>query len=603
MFNEAQKLAINHIDGPMMVLAGAGSGKTTILTNRIKNLVVNENVEESRILVVTFTVAAALEMKARYENICNKKNSMVNFGTFHRIFFSIIREEYNLTAENIISNIAKYELLKNILLSYNLDLEDEKEVISKLSGEIAKIKEGSKQYSNNSVYSKYFKDIYKRYHEELRANKLIDFEDMEVLVYKLFQKNGPIYRKWKNRYDYILIDEFQDINNLQYKIIKMMINEKQNIFIVGDDDQSIYGFRGSDPNIMLNFPKEFPDTKTVMLEYNYRSGQEVVDIANKLITNNKIRFNKKYKTVEDNYSKVNIKEFSSDKDEFKYLAKIIKEMTKSGTKPEDIAILVRTNSRLGYLTFIFNRYSVQFQAKDYIPNIYDNFAIKDILTYLRLAIGKGNREDFIRIINKPVRYISVANIKESGTDLKKLEHLYRSNIHIKGNIITLREDLDNISKLPPSMAIKYILNIINYKNYLIESCQKMGVDIDEVEDKINYLIDFASGISEIEDLFIEIEEYKKTLLSNKKNNDDKKGVYIMTIHGSKGLEFKHVFIIDVNESYIPHNKADNIEEERRLFYVAITRAIESLNIYYSLSIAEKSIDRSRFIDEIVRETK
>lgn len=598
MFNSAQKEAINHFKGPMMVLAGAGSGKTTIITNRIKKLVYEHGVSEDEILVVTFTATAAGEMKKRYEYISGKKNSMINFGTFHRIFFSILREEFSLNGDNIIRQDFKYEILKNLLIKYRIDYDDERETINELSGEIAKIKEGIKKYSSGKPYSEYFKDIYIEYKNELRSNKLIDFEDMELIVHNLFVDNEKKLDKWKNRFKFILIDEFQDINPIQFKIIKLLLDDEKNIFIVGDDDQSIYGFRGSDPTIMLNFPVDFPDTKVVYLEYNYRSTQNIINASGRLIKKNKNRYDKTYKTVNEDGKRVEIKSFDSDREELQELCEKIRFLKKNGEDYSDMAILIRTNSRLGFLTFMLNRMTIPFTAKEHIPNIFDNFAIKDIVAYLKLAIDKGDEGELLRVINKPVRYITNANVIESSGSLKKLEFLYRSNIHIKGNIITLREDLNNIKDQSPEMAIKYILNVINYGGFIKEFCESKFIDDEEVTDRINALIALSSGLKNIDELLIAIENHINNM-SDKKFNVDNEGVNIMTIHASKGLEYKYVFIPDVNEDIIPHKRNEDVEEERRLMYVAMTRAIKELHIYYSNKIGGKTIGRSRFIDEIL----
>lgn len=600
MFSSSQEKAINHFKGPMMVLAGAGSGKTTIITNRIHNLVDKYCVDERKILVVTFTVAAATEMKNRYEIIA-KKNSMVNFGTFHRIFFGMIRNKYNLKAENIIKPDVKYNYLKNLLLKYNVPIDDEKELINDLSANIAKVKEQIDINLKDSIYEKYFKNMYIEYHKELRESKLIDFEDMELLVYKLMQEDINFINYWKEKFEFLLVDEFQDINPIQYKILKMLIGDEKNIFIVGDDDQSIYGFRGSNPEIMLGFNKDFPDTKTINLDINYRSTKNIVDSAKKLISNNKNRFYKNVRSNRNDGEDVEIIKFESDNQELNTMAKKIIEYKKQGISYNDICVLLRTNTRLSYLTFVFGKYNIPFKAKDYVPNIYDNFAIKDILSYLKLSIGEGNISDLVRIANRPVRYISTVNIKKSDGNLDKLKESYRGNISIRGNIITLKEDLSNISKLPTSMAIKYILNVINYKSVLEDICKENGSDIEEINERIDTLIEISAKIEEHCKLFEEIANHTNNLKKSEICKED--SVNVMTIHSSKGLEFKKVFVIDVNENIIPHKKNKDIEEERRLMYVAMTRAIDKLHIYFSEKIRGKDVEMSRFIREIKSDDK
>ena len=284
-FNKSQTSAIRHKDGAMIVLAGPGSGKTAVITHRTKNLIKEYNIDPKSILVITFTKAAALEMKQRFIQLMGEEKANVNFGTFHAIFFTILKHAYNFSSSNIITEEQRYELMRDIISHYDVEFKDENDFIGNLYSEISQIKNARldiNTYYSNQCGEEIFRNIYNDYVNRLNRSKLIDFDDMLTYTYELFIERKDILAAWQKKFKYILIDEFQDINFIQYEIIKMLALPENNLFIVGDDDQSIYRFRGSKPEIMLNFDKDYPNAKKVILNTNYRCGKYIVETSKKI---------------------------------------------------------------------------------------------------------------------------------------------------------------------------------------------------------------------------------------------------------------------------------------------------------------------------------
>lgn len=334
-FSTAQSKAVNHYKGPCLVLAGPGSGKTTVITHRTKNLIEKYDVNPSNILVITFTKAAAVEMQERFEKLMDGQRLPVSFGTFHAIFFKILKYAYNYSAQNIIREEDKYRLVKNLIDDENLEIEDEKEFLSSVIAEISNVK--GDMIDINNYYSancsdEIFRRIYNRYEDRLRRSNLVDFDDMLVMCYELFVARPDILGAWQGKYEYILIDEFQDINRIQYEIIKQLAAPQNNLFIVGDDDQSVYRFRGARPEIMLNFENDYKGTEKIVLDENYRCTGNVINASLRLIRNNKKRFDKDIKAVNEAGEKVEFRQFKSPAEENTRIIEDIIKNVKSGKK-------------------------------------------------------------------------------------------------------------------------------------------------------------------------------------------------------------------------------------------------------------------------------
>ena len=607
-YSSNQKKAIEHGAGPLMVLAGPGSGKTFVITHRIKYLIEGPGINPAHILVVTFSRAAAKEMKDRFEKLCKK--SPVTFGTFHSVFFNLLKTAYGFGSEQIASDELRYTLIKELIKRNSIENEDINTLAGNLLNEIALVKQDNisiKNYYSNSISSDTFKKIYSDYESELEARGKLDFEDMLSLTYELLSERSDILKAVQNRYRYILVDEFQDINFLQYNIIKLMAGEKQNITVVGDDDQSIYRFRGARPEIMLGFERDFRNVKKVFLDINFRSSTQIVNASTKLISFNSKRFPKNFKAKNGDGAPVSLIEFKNPFLEVNSIIKDIKDYIKSGQDINSIAVLYRTNLSPRLLIERLMRNNIPFTIRDAIPNLFDHWVAKDIISYIKLAINMGDKSDLLRISNKPNRYISRDSLSSSRANIETLFDYYDDKSYMIKRIVELREHLRTIKNLKPATALRYIRNVVGYDEYIEEYCDMNGVESDDCYSILGDLENSAAEYNNFNDWFVHMDEYKDELIEAKrKSNENDKGVRLMTFHSSKGLEFDIVYIIDVNEGSVPYKKAkgvDEIEEERRMFYVAMTRARKKLFICYCVENFGKSIGKSDFVIELSSKSK
>ncbi|HHT98003.1 MAG TPA: ATP-dependent helicase [Clostridiales bacterium] len=602
--NKGQEEAIKHEEGPMLVLAGPGSGKTFVITERTRFLIDKCKIPEDEILVITFTKAAANEMKERFVEI-TKERTKVNYGTFHGVFFSILKHAFNYNASNIIREDVKKQFFKEVINKYKLEYEDEKEIMTSIQSEISLVKSHKidlDNYYSINCANEVFRAIYDDYENKLRSNRLIDFDDMMIMTYDLFVKKEKYLSLWQDKFKYILIDEFQDINLIQYEIIKMLAKPENNIFIVGDDDQSIYRFRGAKPEIMKQFVKDYPESKTTLLDMNYRSNASIVEASLKLVKNNNERFSKKIYPIKNNRNNIDIQTFDSLALQNKSIVEKIRRYSGQGLMMSNIAILVRTNTGHHNLLYALLEYNIPFIMKDAMPNIYEHWIALDIRAYINIAMGDHSRSNYLRVINKPKRYISRDCFDSVSVDLEEIKKYYEEKNWMIERLDTLEYDLKQIKKMSPFAAITYIRRGIDYESYLQEYASMRKIKYDELIEVLDELQESSKSFATIMEWFEHIENYKKELADQKKKVKDLDAVSIITMHGSKGLEFEVVFIADANEDIIPHKKAmldADIEEERRLFYVAITRAKEYLHIYNSKERYNKELKPSRFIKEIL----
>ncbi len=604
--NHAQKKAIQHKDGPMLVLAGPGSGKTLVITERTKYLISQHQIPEEAILVITFTRAAAGEMKERFLSLVGSRSTGVSFGTFHSIFFTILRHAYSLRPENIIKEKERLATIKDIVHNMGLEYEDEKEYISELLSEISMVKGNRIElstYYSLSCGDEVFRRIYEEYNKRLRRANRIDFDDMLLLCYELFSERPDILKLWQNKFSYILVDEFQDINILQYDIVRMLADPADNLFIVGDDDQSIYRFRGAKPEIMLNFPKDYPDSKRILLDTNYRSCKHITDLAGRLISHNKARYEKELIAYNKAGSEVVIGDFETVADQNKSLVEEILKLTDMKRPLSEMAILVRTNLGAGPILHKLMEYNIPFIAGDNLPNIYDHWITQDLISYIRIATGETSRGLFLRIINRPTRYISRECFDKPEVDMQDIHDYYEDKDWMVNRINQLEYDLAMLSKMTPFAGIQYIRRGIGYEDFLKEYADLRKMRFEELLDVVDELHESSRGFSSYTEWFKHMEDYKEELKRQAHNSrsNNCEGIYIITMHSSKGLEFSTVFLVDVNEGITPHKKAvlpESIEEERRLFYVAMTRAKELLYIFSTKQRYDKEMLPSRFIAEL-----
>lgn len=604
--NEAQKQAVIHKDGPMMVLAGPGSGKTLTIIQRIRWLIERHFVNPGDILVITFTKAAANEMKERFSKMMGNKKIPVTFGTFHAVFFMILKYAYHYKATDIVREDQKYQFMKQLAAKMHLDYEDENDFISSVLSEISMVKNSDirvEHYYSVNCGEDVFRKIFQAYHEFLHGNHLIDFDDMLVYCKELFQQRKDILAGWQKRFPYILIDEFQDINQVQYDVVKMLAGKKKNLFIVGDDDQSIYRFRGARPEIMLHVEKDFPDIKKIILDMNYRCPKEVVKLSQQLISNNKIRFPKDIQAGATTEGIVRNLSFAYQKDQDEYLAKEIRRLYKNGKSYNDMVVLFRTNLQPRLLMEYFMRYNIPFRTKESIPNIYDHWIAKDILCYIRIALGSRQRSDFLQIMNRPKRYLSRESLPYETVAFDVWEDYYKEADWMVQRLEKLQMDLKVIAGMKPYSAVNYIRKGIDYEDYLREMAQVRKIDYEEMTEILDELMLGAKEFSNYEAWFLHMEDVKRELMLQQKA-DQTEAVTLSTFHGVKGLEYDHVFITDVNEGVIPYRKSvleADIEEERRLFYVGVTRTKKELTLCHCGQISNRETVPSRFLGELFGE--
>ena len=602
-FSKAQTQAIMHKDGPMMVLAGPGSGKTTVITHRVQYLTKEYGIDPGDILVITFTRAAAEEMRERYEALTGG-GSRVTFGTFHSIFFRILKLAYRYTADNIVREEQQMQFVRELAQTGGLEPEDENEVAASILSEISSVK--GERIALEHYYSKncpdaVFRQLYAGYEEKMRRAGLIDFDDMMVLCLELFTERKDILSAWQRRYRYILIDEFQDINRLQYEIVRMLAKPEDNLFIVGDDDQSIYRFRGAKPEIMLGFERDYPGAGRILLDMNYRSTEEIVAPALRLIGENQKRFSKAIHTTGRHGKNVITKLWQDPGEENLAIAREIQLYLQSGVRPGDIAVLYRTNAGPRFLMEKLMEYNLPFRTRDTVPNLYEHWISRNILTYIRIAMGSRAREDILQVINRPKRYISRDAMPDETVSFEKMKAFYAEKDWIAERIESLEGDLRAIARMSPLAAVNYIRQGMGYDEYLIEYAAFRRMRPEELLETADELKESAAGFKTFDEWFAHIDAYKEELLRQAaQRRTETDAITLATMHSAKGLEFPIVYILDANEGITPHSRAmldEDMEEERRLFYVAMTRAKTRLHVYAVRERYHKKAEVSRFVWE------
>lgn len=604
--NESQHRAITHKEGPMLVLAGPGSGKTFVITSRTKYLIEECGVKPERILVITFTKAAAQEMRERFYKLMEGETPKVTFGTFHAVYFTILKYAYGLRAENIIRDDQRIGYLRELIHKYNLEIEDENEYIADLTSEISRVKSEKidlANYYSVNCSTEIFRKIFQEYKEKMQQARLIDFDDMLLMCNRLLMENEEVRKFWQSRYTYILIDEFQDINKVQYDSIRILAAPENNLFIVGDDDQSIYRFRGAKPEIMLGFEKDYQNAQRVVLDYNYRSTQNIIKAAGLVIKNNTRRFAKNIKTIHEEGEKVRIKHFKTQKEEVEAVIQEIVKERAEGRALEEIAVLFRTNTQPRLLAQKMVEYNIPFKMRDEVPNLYNHWIAQNIFTYIRMSKGPVLRSDMLQVMNRPKRYISRDSLEEQVVDFQKLKNYYGDKDWMVDRIEKLEYDLAMLKTMAPYAAIRYIQKGMKYEEYLKEYADYRRINATELLDVIDEMAEASKDYKNYEEWFAHIQQYTEEMKRQAaKNKNISNAVTFTTMHSSKGLEYESVYIIDANETIVPHKKATtdaDIEEERRMFYVAMTRAKKRLAIYSAAERYNKEMSVSRFVNEML----
>ena len=603
--NTAQQKAVCHETGPMLVLAGPGSGKTTVLLCRISRLLERGLAKPQEILALTFSKAAAEEMKSRFENLNGA--SGVSFGTFHSIFFRILRSRYGWNVEQIFQEEERRNILRNSIEAEKWDIPDLEEYISQFFSQLSLMNselEQPNRFTPVGMPVEEFRKLYRAYEGYKERHEKLDFDDMLTQCYQLLREDAAVREYWQRKYKFILVDEFQDVNQAQFACLQILAEKHQNLFVVGDDDQSIYAFRGARPDFLLHFPTLYPAAKKVTLNTNYRSTERIVNLAERVIGNNEVRFVKNMKGIGEAGDKVTFFLAEDAAKEAAHIAEKIGRLLDEGVPLTEIAVIYRTNLQGGAFARELYKRGIPYDLRDNSGNVYEHWVAKDLLAYLLLAENEESDSALRRILNKPKRYIGKDLLAEAETMPYTLLRSFFVCPSLKGgqeeNLENLRIDLNQIRKRTPYDAVKYIRKVIGYDEYLEEfaayrrtSAQVLQEIADEIMETAKDCADVRSFREQLERLSLQMKE------QSRKKGQKRNGVALMTMHGAKGLEFRAVFLPSLVEGIVPHEKGmDTVAEERRLFYVAMTRASEKLCLSAILQRYEKERKPSRFLAEM-----
>ncbi len=611
--NEMQKKAVMATEGPLLVLAGAGSGKTRVLTTRIAHLILDLGIDPSNILAITFTNKAAKEMKDRVISMIGNIGYGCQISTFHSFGLSIIRDNYEKLGMDknftILDSDDSNTIIKKICKDKDLDpkIYNPKMIRGKISG-------AKNELMSPVEYEKYaFSDIeekvvevYTRYEEKLRISNSLDFDDLLMMPIKLFEENPDILKKYQEKFKYILIDEYQDTNKAQYILTKMISAKYKNICVVGDNDQSIYAFRGADYKNILNFEKDYKDALVILLEENYRSTSNILNIANSIIKNNKDRKDKKLWTSNGEGEKVKYHKALDEKDEASYVVDDIKKLLNSGVSRNNIAVLYRTNAQSRNIEDVLLKENIPYKVVGSFY-FYKRKEIKDLISYLKLIYNPNDDISLTRVINVPKRGIGLKTI-ENISDISILNQTSMYEAITSGKELLFKNTIEKIRKEEENLSLTELIDYILDETGMrleLESEKSLEADIrlENLEEfktitkhfeENNGIVSLGDFLEEIS-LVADIEEHK----------DNTDVITLMTVHSAKGLEFDYVYLVGMEEGIFPHNNsfADNagLEEERRLCYVAITRAKKRLTLVNARKrtiFGQESYNvPSRFIEE------
>ncbi|WP_072525420.1 ATP-dependent helicase [Clostridium sp. Marseille-P3244] len=606
--DRAQKRAVAHGAGPCQVLAGPGSGKTLTIVNRIKYLIEEKQVRPEEILVITFTRFAAKEMRSRLSGLMGKRAAAVTVGTFHGIYYGILRWAYRFGPQNILSEEEKYQLLRSAAAGKEIPVEDEEDFFRAIAEDIGKIKNSRmdvEKFAPSGCGREVFREIYREYEEKRKAARKIDFDDMLTVCYNLLESRPDVLALWQRKFKYILIDEFQDINRIQYDVIRMLALPEDNLFVVGDDDQAIYGFRGADAGLMFRFREDYPGAEQILLGTNYRSTGNIVKNSLKVIRHNEKRFSKELNAGRKDGACLHVQETADTSEEARYVTEEIIRLADSGIPLEETAVLFRTHTDARPLTEELVKRRIPYQMKEHLPNLYDHFIARDIRAYFRLAMGREDRRDFLRVMNRPKRYLGRDCLTEGEPFFEAARTFYCDKNWMLDRIDQFEWDLKMLSCMAPYAAVQYIRKRIGYDDFLKDYAYIHKLELSVLREVAAEITEAAKPFSSIEEWFGHVEEYSEALRKKEREKgEDEKGVRLMTLHGSKGLEFHTVYLVGANEGNMPYKRAESeqeTEEERRLFYVGMTRAKEMLRICYVRTKNGKEVSPSRFVEELLED--
>ncbi len=609
--NAAQKEAIRTIEGPLLIVSCPGSGKTTTLIRRIHEMI-ETGISPNRILMVTFTNAAAVDMQRKYQSMY-RRNPGITFQTIHSLCFNLLRAEKRYDRGDLMTAQESRHFFLEKLKQYHW-VSDPWELSKALMTEISAIRNN---YINISAYTPVscsnpaFTELYRSYADFKAQRHRIDFDDMLFECKSMLEYNAEILRKWQQVFQYIQCDEYQDTNLVQRDILYMLAGENGNLCVVGDDDQSIYEFRGADPSIMLHFKEDYPSAKVVMMGTNYRSALTIVQTAERLIEHNANRFQKQFVSERGEhqiYGNVIYLRCKSRKDEIDSMIKTIRELHEMGHPYREMAVLFRTNKQAQLPVMELSAAEIPYYSTEAIQSIYDGWIFGDLRAYASLALGIGSEDDIMRVLNHPMRYLRENSFRGAEFSYrgfrKAIEYLkYDEYWKYKAADEKIRDWMDALGpgalrwSDPPKKLFDSLIGYrsIHYDEYLANYAKFRNTDPKEFHDEIDELKTEALRFGTIREWFDYADDYERKLEADRQKNDQN-GVTLTTMHKSKGLEWKTVFVIDVNRDLVPYEQNDDsptdFEEERRLFYVSMTRAKDNLYLINS------SKDESMFLKEL-----
>lgn len=616
--NKEQQRAVLHKDGPALILAVPGAGKTTVLIHRTKNLISNHNINPYRILSITFSKQSSIDMKNRfYSTFDDVANVPIKFSTIHSFSYSILREgayRYNQNytfIESKQSPINKNKLLRNLYWSINREYATEERIegISNSIGYIKNMMMSVDEFMEISDEFPYFKDIFYQYENYKREHNLIDFDDMLTLSFDFLKRDKYLLNKYRAKYDYIQVDEGQDTSKIQIELIKLIAHPKNNLFVVADDDQSIYGFRGAYPSALIDFKKVYPDAKIFYMEENFRSSENIVSVCNSFIKQNTIRYDKDLFTKNNSLYPITVVKLNNLIDEYNYII----EKLKNDKDFSDTAILFRNNiSSIGLIESL-EKNDIPFYIRDAKVHFFNHWITHDIICFLNLAYDNTDLGSFENIYYKMKGFIMkdfISFAKTQDYNKSVFDRILKYpglKDYQREKIEELKFDFKKLSKLKPYDAISFIQYDLKYEKYLQENCIKFGYTIDSLKTILFYLKFIASHTKTMDEFFGRL-KYLDYMTKKGAKNKNKNAITLSTIHSAKGLEFENVYMIDLIdgefptgrsvEKYLKHKDLGELEEERRLFYVGMTRAKKRLELLTIKYKNDKEVEPSKFLVEL-----
>ncbi|MCI8522235.1 MAG: ATP-dependent helicase [Lachnospiraceae bacterium] len=573
-----QRRAITHTAGPAQILAGPGSGKTFVTVQRIRHLILEEGTEPSHILVITFTKAAALEMQQRFFTLMEGEKPPVWFGTFHAIFYHILKQSVQYRNYTIMTEVERRKLVRQVIHMNKkfryLQEEDIEEILLAISSYKAGCGEHAVQIQKMAPED--FTYLLEEYQSYLREFLQFDFDDLMLLCLEMLREDSACLKRWQAQFRYILVDEFQDISPVQYEIVRLLAAPENNLFIVGDDDQSIYGFRGASPESMMRFLTDYRAAEQILLDVNYRCHEDIVNAAGRVIAENRNRLEKNILAAHREGEGIALYTCANEEELRKNLLESLLQEQRNGRLTR-CAMICRTNFACGLWAQVLHGAGIPYVMREKRKNRFTHFVIQDIRAYLALGQGELQRKHFLRIMNRPVRYLRRDSMPKEQVDREELLLWYQSVPAVQEKLKRLFQDLDYLSSRKLHLQIHYIRKVIGYENYLRDK-----YDAERAEELVKIAEEFEAFSRQFmsgEEMDHYIEHYTEVL---QEPVEKKEGITLMTMHASKGLEFDTVYLPDCNEGQIPSDKSlteEGIEEERRMFYVAMTRARQNLYLF------------------------